>query len=464
MKAKESSTHILSSARVAYESALLVRLEFLCYIISFSLLLFGFNSIEFIQKFDPSITLFDNVWPRFLFNTVPYFLIGQYIRRASHQPATKIRVFIWFYSFLFSVAAMVHVWPLALQGHGEIFLYVNGANVAYLCGILSLAAISKDYRFQLITSNIIFIVLPILTVAYLSGDSGIMNAVVSDTALAMGLANIVGAYGSKVLWELEVLRAKQEKETEVYLGETLKQAIYNNRMDLIAEKECSAYVFLMDIRDSTRLTKKYGSAWSEFNKEWLESALRILRSYGGTFVKSTGDGMLGAFGLFDEENIVQDVPNLEDQNMEADEVRWTGLTVDTYGCLEQMMLRFEVLATKYFPDEVVRIACGLDRGKVYRGVRGTDQRKEFDIWGDKVNMAAKLEAFSKTIAPKVDPEASLLVVSPYAADFLDQLSGFQRVEADKSVVQGLHGIKWVLVRTYRNQADSKSPSGSRQAS
>jgi class 3 adenylate cyclase len=211
---------------------------------------------------------------------------------------------------------------------------------------------------------------------------------------------------------------------------------------------------MMDIRDSTDLTKKHGAKWAEFNKEWLGEAREALANFGGTFVKSTGDGLLAAFGLFDDEDAVRDLPGLENQNKEADERRWACLTADTFSCLEHLFQKFEEISEKHFPGELMRLGCGLDRGQIYRGIRGSKTHREFDIWGDKVNMSAKLEGFGKEIASDFEPDSSLLIVSPFAVDFLESVSGFKKVDLSGGLLNK-YGLKWVLVRSYSRISNKK---------
>ena len=453
-KSKEASKIEQAAQKASYE-AVIKRLEVLCYAMAVAHIAFSIGSLSFLTKLSSDINFLNNFFPRFILNIIPFVLLGQFIRKSTVSFRRKIIGYIWFYSVMFFVAAWIHVWPIALNGQSEVFLYVAGVNTAYLCAAWTVAAIPIKYMKHIVLSMLSFIVVPVLAVTYISGGFHILQVVISDTLFAATTGVGLGFYGAKLLWELEFLKAKQNHETSKYLGEPLRKALFEGKTELIEEKVCTAYVFMVDIRDSTNLTRKYGERWSEFNKVWLGEALDIIKSHGGIFVKSTGDGLLGAFGLFDDENQLNDIPGIEIQNKEATETRWIDLTVDTYGCLEKLIRRFERVASEHFPEEVIRIACGLDRGKVHRGVRGANNRREFDIWGDKVNTAAKLEAFSKSIASGFGPDDSLLVISPYAADFLDHLDGFQKVDVTEEIRGSLYGIRWVLVRSYKGEQAKK---------
>jgi class 3 adenylate cyclase len=439
-------------ASLAVEKGVLKRLRMICYILAMAHVSFSLTSLNFLHRFDPTISFFDNLVPRMILNAAPFFLFGKYfLARENVSGPVRIISYIWVYAFLFFVAAWIYVWPIALKGNPEVFLYVAGVNTAYLCSTWSVAAIPSRFLNHIVLSLGLLIVVPVMMIAYLSGDSHIMQIVTADLIFAMAVGVGLGILGSNVFWQLEYLRAENEVEASKYLGEPLRKAIYEKRDDILQETICSAYIMMLDIRDSTNLTRKHGSAWSEFNKEWLGFANDLIKSHGGTFVKSTGDGLLAAFGLFDEEGAVRDIPGMEEANRIADEERWIGLTVNSYGCIEIIFRRFEELSARYFPNEVIRLACGLDRGPVHRGVRGGKDRQEFDIWGDKVNTAAKLEAFSKVVSHNFDPESSLLVISPYAADFLDDLDGFTKMEMSESIRGSLYGIRWVLVREYKSR-------------
>src|SRR5688500_10616383 len=61
---------------------------------------YGFTSLAFLQKFDPSITLWSNVWPRLLFNSLPLVALGYWIRNSKTSDSRKFNVWIWTFSMI----------------------------------------------------------------------------------------------------------------------------------------------------------------------------------------------------------------------------------------------------------------------------------------------------------------------------------------------------------------------------
>ena len=444
----DDHAQVLKLAREAVESGALNRVAMMSFILALAHFIYGFASYTFIHHFRPTVSLWDNVWPRILFSIVPFLCLGWFLKKSTTSVHKKILVYIWIYSILFFVAAWIHVWPIALAGNPEIFLYVNGINSAYLCATWTVVALPRRWLMHSALSVALFIIVPIMVIVFQGGVQHIFMAVINDVVSAAFLGLSLGYMASRVYTQIEQLRATQRVASSKFIEEPLQRAIFENDSNITATTECSAYIFVIDIRDSTVLTRKYKEKWDEFTSTWLAEAIDIIRKHSGTFIKSTGDGMLAAFGLFEEEATLSDIPGLEQADKKADEIRWINLTIDVFGCISELINRFNKIAGEKFPDENIRMGCGLDRGKVMRGIRGGRRRSEFDIWGDKVNTAAKLETFSKSVTSHFEQTASLLVVSPYAADFLDNLESFQKFTLDHSIGGSLNGINWVLVRAY----------------
>jgi hypothetical protein len=146
---------------------------------------------------------------------------------------------------------------------------------------------------------------------------------------------------------------------------------------------------------------------------------------------------------------LSDIPGVEGQVAQADELRWQDLTQITMNCMEELYAKFFEISASHFPDSILRVGAGVDRGVVMRGVRGSSQRVEFDVWGDPVNICSKIEAYSKQI-PGLSPEKCALVLSPYACDFLEDLTGWRKVNIEDSTLATDMGIKWVLVKEFAN--------------
>lgn len=124
------------------------------------------------------------------------------------------------------------------------------------------------------------------------------------------------------------------------------------------------------------------------------------------------------------------------------------------GCIDDIIDSFIKCGSELIPEEHVAIGCGLDRGPIVRGVRGDENRMEFDVWGDRVNTAAKLEAFCKKLTVGSDSRG-VLVISPFAADYINDCTMYTKVDLPPDVNKSVHGISWVLKKEYKKNVFMK---------
>jgi class 3 adenylate cyclase len=202
----------------------------------------------------------------------------------------------------------------------------------------------------------------------------------------------------------------------------------------------------MDIRNSTSLTKKYGVLWEQFIAAWITEASATIEKHGGHFVKSAGDAVLGAFGVFDDSEDTDYDTIGPKEAAAAERTRLSFLLAHSLDCLDDLFSKFSRLAEAYFPEERIVVCGGIDRGFIKAGVRGGYERKEFDVWGDTVNVAAKIESLSKVYLKQYPLGTNLLIISPYASDFLIPNESFLKVNVPEGI--GNEGIKWVYIRAY----------------
>lgn len=447
---------ILEMAEEKYNLQAVSRIILICWCISVAYTLFGFISYELVSSYDSTISLFSNVWPRLLFNVVPFLILIKFLYSPRISPLSKINAYIWVYCVVFFISSSIYVWPIALTSDPSIILYVSAANVIYLCATWTIAAIPTKLMMRATIGVSLFIVAPIFFVISKSSNSLLIATVVNDTVLSVVVGLGCGYLLSRLHWKLQVVYAQQVKHSSEFLGKPLQEAIYKGKTNILKEQKVSGYIFFLDIRDSTKLAKKYGNKWDNFCSDWITRAGRIIEKNHGNFIKSSGDGILGGFGLFDDLPDLDDIPEIENEREIADERRWGDLTKETFNCLEELIYEFMVFSKNYFPDENLRIGCGVDRGFVTRGVRGSQDKKEFDIWGDRVNIASKLESLCKDLYKysNLDVASSIMVVSPFACDYLERDVMFNKVDLDKAMRSKAHGVPWILFKEFKVNTNS----------
>ena len=101
-----------------------------------------------------------------------------------------------------------------------------------------------------------------------------------------------------------------------------------------------------------------------------------------------------------------------------------------------------------FPKEKIRLGAGIDRGFVQCGAHGDVSHREFDINGEPVNCSNRLQEYTKALSSELGLEGSVLVISPYTADYIEDYSAFKRISTEKSPIRNFPLIKWVLVREF----------------
>ncbi|WP_162501410.1 adenylate/guanylate cyclase domain-containing protein [Methylobacterium crusticola] len=136
-----------------------------------------------------------------------------------------------------------------------------------------------------------------------------------------------------------------------------------------------AAIAFVDIRDSTLIAERSDpEAVALFVTEFRRCVAQAARATGGVIDKFIGDGALVVFGI----------PQAQDDD--------AAKAVDFALALEQRVAQWNQRTGR---EPQVRIGIGVHCGDVFVGVVGDDDRLEFTVLGDAVNVAARLEQATK---------------------------------------------------------------------
>jgi hypothetical protein len=107
------------------------RAGMLCFLFVLVFAAYGMTSLDFIHRFQPGVTYWDNVWPRMLFNSFPLLALGTYLRKGKASDRTKFYLWITCFSLVVHASAWIFVWPIALSKSADILTYVHAANTIF---------------------------------------------------------------------------------------------------------------------------------------------------------------------------------------------------------------------------------------------------------------------------------------------------------------------------------------------
>lgn len=173
-----------------------------------------------------------------------------------------------------------------------------------------------------------------------------------------------------------------------HLSPDLAAQIWENRALFMSggkprPQKLDATVVFLDIAGSTAIG---GAAEPDAYVAWISRILDALsdvaRSHGGFIEKFTGDGLLIAFGA-------------PLQRTRRDEIQADALAA----CRCAQALGAKVAELNAAPEKhpPCRVRIGVHSGMVYGGALGNRGALQYNLVGDTVNVAARIEAFGKTL-------------------------------------------------------------------
>lgn len=423
---------------------------------------FAFTSLDFLRLYVPDLDVMANLWPRVAYNALPLLALAAYIKKSRRSPV--IKVYFWLVSFclIFCAAAMIHVWPIALQGNTEVMLYVNATNTTLFAAVAMMLSLSWQRSIVALMIIGCFVWAPIAFVCF-HGGSTVAGRVITGDNVFLGIGSFVlGIAFHQVRRKLVVYELEKQEEASRFLGPIVSKAIFEDREKLFQSLSIKGFVISIDIRDSTELQKEYGQRWLEFRKDYFARVSKAVSKYGGHIQKTVGDCHVINFGVMDEYVDLSDIPGIEADEARAEERRLQRASDSAFGCLGEIFSGFQDLAQRHFEGKNIRLGAGMDKGVVERSVQGdSDTLLELDVNGDPVNCCSRLQEYSKALHKSFSSEASLLVISPFASDYLRDVSDFRRVSTLENPIRNYPSIRWVLVKEFRS-AKSASESGSGQ--
>jgi len=154
-----------------------------------------------------------------------------------------------------------------------------------------------------------------------------------------------------------------------------------------------AAIMFIDLRGFTTFARSADPADTlKLLTDYQARVVRLLHRHKGSVDKFLGDGILATFGL-----------SAEDKNYAADAVRASLAILQSFDDWNH-----ERTATGQQP---LSVGIGVAMGPVLHGAVGNDERLEYTVIGDAVNLAAKLEKNNKAVKARVSFTAELMALA-----------------------------------------------------
>lgn len=438
------------------------------YVFAAGYIIYGISSLSFIQKFDPTVTLWQNLWPRLLFNFIPSFLLAKYLNNI--KVSKTIRFYIWAVCFfvIFQVSAWIHVWPIVLNKSPDVIIFADAANVYVFAFTYAIVAPPGKLIISFTIILTLFFILPLFYIVYLSNSPVILNSIVGDTIIATASGVIFSRIISKLRLTLYKLQLEKQDKASKFLDPIVAEAVFKDRPELLRKKRAKAFVVTMDVRDSTELIKIYEKRWLVFRQDYFKEVSILVSKHAGYIQKTVGDCHVINFGMNDEIDL-SDIPGLDTENARADERKMQYYSEMTLKCMNGIFETFTAISKKHFPELDIKLGAGLDRGTLERDVQGSEEARDLDLDynGTMINCSNRLQEFTKELYKQniCDQTSSILIVSPYGADFINarDLALYKRVAITNPPIRNFPGIRWILVKEFKAKKLSTHQNSESQA-
>jgi len=206
-------------------------------------------------------------------------------------------------------------------------------------------------------------------------------AILADASWIIITLTIVGFHSvfNRFILEFQ-LKQQIKKQFEHYLEPKMVKKLQQNPDLLKLGGETKELTFLFsDIRGFTPLSEKYQSNPADLTKvinRFLTPMTDIIMKNGGTIDKYMGDCIMAFW------NAPIDTPNHKELAIKS--------------ALEMMVKLKELNDNDGFGDNnKINIGIGINTGKCIVGNMGSEQRFDYSVIGDPVNLASRLEGVSK---------------------------------------------------------------------
>lgn len=168
----------------------------------------------------------------------------------------------------------------------------------------------------------------------------------------------------------------------------------------LAAQKLTATVLFMDIRGFTGIAESLPSQkLLPWLNQYFETMTDCIMNHDGMVDKYIGDAIMAVFGA--------PVPRTDPQEIKADAIAAVKASIEMH---ERLAALNQELVKQNLP--VINFGIGIHTGPLIGGTVGNRSRLNYSLFGDTVNIAARLESMTKTL-PEETPFKMLLSADTY---------------------------------------------------
>lgn len=375
---------------------------------------------------DPQITLWSNVWPRIVLNGLPFLFFYLYFKNYKKHPFLKLWIWCIGFPMIFMSACWIHVWPLMMSGHPELYLYVHAANYLVIIMSMTLVAPPPRYLMTIIVGVAALFVAPMSYIFYSSSQFTLLKFFLSDSAYGLSLSALSAYMNFNLRKKLATEDVVNKSRIEKFVGSLVSASIFENDESLVKARTTNAFLMSLDIRGFTSLSQTLGSNSSLFKERYHAVVAKIVGDSGGFIHKTHGDGHLISLGLVSERVDFDDLPEIQSDLEQVEARRQRYDLAKAIQIYEKILNEFSMIKIDLQIDHEVAVCAAVDFGEVGLKMLGDPNvRLEYDIEGLVVIRCSRLEAYTKVLRQVLSPRGSFLVLSASAAHHLEAEAPFK---------------------------------------
>lgn len=422
---------------------------------SFIAVLYGFLSIGLFRSKIPDLTLWDNVWPRFLYSGLPIAIVA-FIYKFQSSQHSKIKAWltvILLPIFLIS-SSLIHAWPLFWDGHHDFYLQFHASNIIGMAsGIFVISGSPRMVLAQCVGFTLIYFG-PLL-VLFSQNQPIISQLIISDALISSIILLVTLKSIHKLRVTLAIADHRHRKKASLFLGKHLTDAIYEDRQMVPDNFSRDGLIMSIDLRGYTNFFQSNPpEVVRAFMSDYYSLSTKVLSEKKAFLHKTIGDGLLISFGIMDSDTDLSDLPEAQKISEKiVEQKKAESLSQATQVFLE-ISRGLEELSNKHQVTCTLNLGAGCAYGPIEVLVRGDESyRQELDIQGSTIIKSVRLESYSKILNKNIDSDSSFLLLSPELIPYADSSYGFKTLMLTKpeQQIRDFPDIHILLYRQWKHR-------------